>query len=363
MYSFRPSEEQQILIDSVKKFAIKELRSSYRQADEEARPASGWTSAGWELGLLPASIPEEYGGFGARSALTGVLAAEELGWGDVSGGMALTSPNLIALPLLLCGNEAQRASLLPKFTADSFEFGSAALMEPRFDFDPYRLETVAAGCEDRFLLTGVKCNVPYAAESGWMLIYAALDRCTQAFLVPADSPGLKIGGREQNMGMKAYPLYEVELEGCSVPRANRLGGDAGCNFECLINSSRVAQSAFALGLARAAYEYGLEYAKNRQAFGEAIGQRQSIAFMLAEMATDLEAARMMVWEAAWLLDQGKDATKAAYLAKNFVDDMVLMVTDRAVQILGGHGYIRDYPVELWLRNARGFAVMEGISMV
>jgi acyl-CoA dehydrogenase len=131
----------------------------------------------------------------------------------------------------------------------------------------------------------------------------------------------------------------------------------------LLNSSRVAQSAFALGLARAAYEYGLAYAQSRKAFGEAIGQRQSIAFMLAEMAMDLEAARMMVWEAAWLLDQGRDATTAAYLAKNFADDMVLMVADRAVQILGGHGYIRDYPVELWLRNARGFAVMEGIAIV
>jgi alkylation response protein AidB-like acyl-CoA dehydrogenase len=125
----------------------------------------------------------------------------------------------------------------------------------------------------------------------------------------------------------------------------------------------VALSAMALGVARAAYEYGLEYAKNRKAFGEAIARRQAIAFMLAEMITDLEAARMMVWEAAWLLDQARPATRAAYLAKNFTDDMVLMVADRTVQILGGHGYIRDYPAELWLRNARSFGVMEGLAMV
>jgi alkylation response protein AidB-like acyl-CoA dehydrogenase len=118
-----------------------------------------------------------------------------------------------------------------------------------------------------------------------------------------------------------------------------------------------------VGLGRAAYEYALDYAKKRQAFGEAIAQRQSIAFMLAEMATEVEAARLLVWEAAWLLDQGKEAAREAYLARNLADDMALMVADRAVQVLGGHGYIRDYPVELWLRNARGFAALEGLAIV
>jgi alkylation response protein AidB-like acyl-CoA dehydrogenase len=131
----------------------------------------------------------------------------------------------------------------------------------------------------------------------------------------------------------------------------------------LLDASRVAWAAMAVGVGRAACEYALEYAKSRQAFGEAIAQRQSIAFMLAEMATEVEAARLLVWEAAWLLDEGRDASRAAYLARTLADDMALMVADRAVQILGGHGYIRDYPVELWLRNARAFAVMEGLAMV
>ena len=125
----------------------------------------------------------------------------------------------------------------------------------------------------------------------------------------------------------------------------------------------MAWAALAVGVARAAYEYALDYAKERKAFGEAIAQRQSIAFMLAEMAIEIEAARLLVWEAAWMLDQGKDASREAYLAADLADDMALMVTDRAVQVLGGHGYIRDYPVELWLRNARGFAVLEGLAIV
>ena len=165
------------------------------------------------------------------------------------------------------------------------------------------------------------------------------------------------------MGMRALPLYAVEFQECAIPLTQRLGGDAGCDFQRLLGSSRVALSATAVGVARASYEFALDYAKHRKAFGEAIAQRQSIAFMLAEMSTEIEAARMLVWEAAWLLDQNKDATREAYLAMNFGSDMALMVTDRSLQILGGYGYIRDYPVELYLRNARGFGVMEGIAII
>jgi alkylation response protein AidB-like acyl-CoA dehydrogenase len=165
------------------------------------------------------------------------------------------------------------------------------------------------------------------------------------------------------MGMKAFPLYSVDFHECRIPASQRLGGERGTDFTLLLNCSRAALAAMAVGVARGAFEYALDYAKNRQAFGEAIAQRQSIAFMLAEMFTDIEAARLMIWETAWLLDEKRDATHAACLAKNFADEMALMVTDRAVQVLGGHGYIRDYPVEMWLRNARGFAVMEGIAVV
>jgi alkylation response protein AidB-like acyl-CoA dehydrogenase len=155
----------------------------------------------------------------------------------------------------------------------------------------------------------------------------------------------------------------VELKDCLVPAAQRLGGPQGADVSPVFDAARVAWAGLAVGVGRAAYEYALEYAKARKAFGEAIAQRQSIAFMLAEMATEVEAARLLAWEAAWLLDQGRDASRAAYLARNLADDMALMVADRAVQVLGGHGYIRDYPVELWLRNARGFAVLDGLAVV
>jgi acyl-CoA dehydrogenase len=363
MVSFEPSEEQQMFVEAARKFASKELRQHAREADELGDLAPAVLAGGWELGLLPASIPEQYGGFGERSAITGVLAAEELAWGDLSGALALSAPNLVAFPVLLCGSDEQKGEILPRFCSESYLAGSAAIIEPRYDFNCTALRTMATRANGNYALNGMKCNVPFAAESEWMMAYASLDGRTEGFLVRRGTPGAVVKEREQNMGMKAFPLYSVDFHECQIPASQRLGGDSGADFALLLNCSRAALAAMAVGVARGAYEYALDYAKNRQAFGEAIAQRQAIAFMLAEMFMDIEAARLMTWETAWLLDEKRDATRAACLAKNFADEMALMVTDRAVQILGGHGYIRDYPVEMWLRNARGFAAMEGIAIV
>ena len=363
MVAFEPSEEQQMFIEAARKFASKELRQHAREADEHGDLGSTVLAGGWELGLLPASIPEKYGGFGERSVMTGVLAAEELAWGDLSGALALSAPNLVAFPVLLCGSEEQKEEILPQFCSDTYAPASAALIEPRYGFDSTALKTTATRSNGDFVLSGSKCNVPYAAEAEWMIAYAVLDGKTEGFLVKRGTPGVTVNEREQNMGMKAFPLYSVDFRECRILASQRLGGEQGTDFTLLLNCSRAALAAMAVGVARGAYEYALDYAKNRQAFGEAIAQRQSIAFMLAEMFVDIDAARLMIWETAWLLDEKRDATRAASLARNFADEMAQMVTDRAVQILGGHGYIRDYPVEMWLRNARGFAVMEGIAIV
>ncbi len=362
MYSFEPTDEQKIAIGAAKKLALKEFRSRMRDADEMSEPAPEWMQAGWELGLLQASISEEYGGFGEHSALTWALVAEELAWGDLSATLVLAAPNLVALPVLLCGTAEQKKQILPFFCTDSYVHGSAALMEPHFGFDPNSLKTLASMRDGKYSISGTKCNVPFAAEAEWMLVYASLGGQCQGFLVSKGTPGVTVKERERNMGMNAFPLYGVELE-CEIPAAQRLGGEEGCDFQLLMNSSRVALSAMAVGVARAAHEFALDYAKHRKAFGEAIAQRQSIAFTLAEMITDIDAARLLVWEAAWRLDHRKDATREACLAMNFASDMALTVADRALQILGGYGYVRDYPVELWLRNARGFGVMEGIAIV
>ena len=361
MFGFEPSDEQKTLVESVRRFAGRELRSSAHDSDERADLPAALLAAGAELALLPASLPEAYGGFGEHSAVTGALFAEELAWGDLSGALALLAPGLVALPVLLAGTEAQKHELLPAFCGERYVPASAALLEPRPDFDPRALRARAVRSNGAYRLQGSKCNVPFAAEAEWMVVYASEEGATSAFLVRRGTEGLQVGEREQNMGLRALPLYKVELRDCFVPSALRLDGGGG--VERILSSSRVALAALAVGQARAAYDYALEYAKSRVAFGEAIAQRQAIAFMLAEMATEIEAARLLVWEAAWTLDEGGDALREAILAKTFADDMALGVTDRAVQILGGHGYIRDHPVEMWLRNGRAFAVMEGIAIV
>jgi len=365
MISLSPSEEQQMMINMVKQFAVNEMRKIYRECDESGEIPSYITDRAWELGLISGGLPEEYGGVGEKpSIVSGALVAEELAWGDLSMTLDILRPALVAFPLLEWGSERQKKQYLPLFSPESqCPKATAAFIEPRFDFDPCALTTTAELSGDDYVLRGEKCFVPLAAESDLLLIYAAENGSTQGFLVEKNTPGLEIGEREKNMGIKALPTYELSLQDCRVSKFNRLGEGQGCDFSKILNRSRVALSAMAVGVARAAFEYSRDYAKERVQFGEPIAHRQAIAFMLAEMAIEIDATRLMTWEAGWKLDRGEEATKEAYLTKRYADDMVLMVTDRAVQILGGHGYIRDHPVELWLRNGRGFATFDGMAIV
>lgn len=364
MISFSPSEDQQMMINLVRQFATDEMRKVYRQADENGQVPQHIVGTAWDMGFISSCIPTEHGGLGEEgSAVTGALVAEELSWGDLSMTMHLLCPYLTVYPLVEMGTPEQKQRYLPSFCEVAFHTGTAALIEPRFDHDPSLLRTTAARENGQYVLNGAKCFVPLAADADPFLVYASQDGRTQAFLVDRGTPGLEIAERERNMGIKALATYEVRLNDCRVPAANRLGGEDGCDSIRLINRSRVALAAMAVGVARAAFEYSRDYARTRIAFGEPIASRQAIAFMLAEMAIEIDATRFMNWEAAWKVDRGEDATRQASLTKNYADDMAVMVTDRAVQILGGHGYIREHPVELWLRNARGFAAFEGIAMV
>ena len=364
MVSFSPSEEQQMIINMVKEFSTDHLRRVYRECDESGIIPADVLDTAWEFGFISTSIPEEFQGLGeARSSLTGALIAEELAWGDLSIAMHILCPSLVAIPLVEMGTDEQKSKYLPGFCGDSFKAATVALIEPRFDFDPTALSTTAKLNSDGYVLNGEKCYVPLAADADLLLVFASEDGRTQGFLVEKGAAGLEIIEREKNMGIKALATWELSLKDCRVPKSNRLGGDSGCDFSRILNCSRVALSAMAVGVAHGAFEYARDYARERSAFGEPIASRQTIAFMLAEMAIEIDATRLMTWEAAWKLDRGEDATKETSLLKSYADDMVLTVTDRAVQILGGHGYIRDHPVELWLRNGRGFATFNGMAIV
>ena len=365
MYSFEPTDEQQMLVEAVGKYAANDLRVAAREAEEGGELPKKLVSKGWEIGLLQASIPEAYGGFGERSAVTGVLAVEELAHGDLAGTLAVMTPSLFATPILLGGTEEQKQTYLPKVIEGEWSPYTAALIEYAFDFDPNALKTMATASDDHYILNGEKAFVPFARDAAAILLYADLDGKTQGFIIPEGTPGLEISEeREKLMSLNALPMYRVRLDSVKIPLANRLGGADGHDFEPILASMRVAAAAAAVGVANAAFEYSMNYAKEREAFGVKIAQKQAIAFMLAEMRTEIEASRLLTWEAAWKLDQGKeDAFTEAYLAATGAADMAMMVTDRAVQILGGHGYIREHPVEMWMRNGRGFATFTGLAIV
>ena len=363
MLDFELDEEQKMLVEAIGRFSGSQMRKVYRDADEEGDIPAEVTRAGWEFGILPTAIPESYGGFGEYSAVTSALAMEEFAFGDLAIALEIGVPGLVALPLMLAGTDEQKGTYLPSFCGEQPPNVSAALTEPSVLYDPRTLETKAEKSEGEYVLNGAKCLVPLADTAEIFLVYAREDGRTQAFLVPAGSRGLEIGAREKLMGIRALPTYGLTLSDCRVPLENRLGGEEGIDFDLILNHSRVALGAAAVGLAKSGYEYARDYAKERVQFGEPIAHRQSIAFMLAEMAIEVDAARLMVWETAWKLDRGEDATKEATVMKHFVDEMVLQVADRALQTLGGYGYIREYPVELWLRNARGFASFDGLAIV
>ena len=359
MYGFTPTDEQKMLIDAVARYAKSDLRPASHDAEEEKQLPHKLIAKGWELGILQASTPEAYGGFGEHSLVTSVLAAEELGFGDLAGALAVLTPGLFVLPVLAAGSDWQKQTFIPSVIEADWQPYTAALVEPSFDFDPNQLKTTARLDGDGFILDGLKTYVPFAAVAEAMLVYANLDGQTKGFIVPKNSAGLQVSERIKLMSLNALPMYQVTLKQVRVPVSHLLPGD----FAPLLAAMRVTNAALAIGVARAAFEYARDYAKERDAFGVKIAQKQAIAFMLAEMGIELEATRLLTWEAAWKLDAGKpDAEMEAYLAATSAADMAMFVTDRAVQILGGHGYIRDHPVEMWMRCGRGFATFTGLAI-
>jgi acyl-CoA dehydrogenase len=369
MYSFDPTEEQQMIIDTAREFARKEMAPKAHDVDEAAKLPDGFLGQAWELGLSAAAIPGQYNGSDMpRSAVTGALMLEELGAGDLSMALAMLAPATFAYPVVDYGTDAQKAKYLPLCTGNAFPKVTSALTEPTLDYDALSLVTTAKKAGDGYVLNGKKCFVPNGSTAEYFLVYAkegASDdwSAVQGFIVPRDAAGLSIGAKEKNMGVHALDSVELELKDVKVAPDAKLGGDTGIDFERIMSYARLAQSALALGVARAAFEHSVTYAKDRKTFGKPIASRQSIAFMVADMRMELDGARLLVQEAAWRLDKGEKATKESYLARLTTDEMVLKVTDDAVMVMGGHGFIRENPVERWLRNGRGFAAFDGIALV
>jgi alkylation response protein AidB-like acyl-CoA dehydrogenase len=357
---FEPTEEQQLIVETVRQFARNEVRPRARDCDEAGKLPAELLHEAHALGLVANGIDERFGGGGARSALTAALVAEELAWGDLSIALAVLSPSLEALPIQDFGSDAQRQRWLPAFVAARFRPGSLALCEPHYGADPLRPTTRARRAGRDFVLDGRKCLVPWIEGGEQLLVAASGDAGPQLFVLSRGAEGLR-ATPERYMGIQALPCVELTLDGVRVREDDALPVAAG-GLAQLVQRGRVALGAMAVGVARAAFEIARDYAKEREAFGAPIATKQAIAFRLADMAIEIDAARLLCWEAAWCLDAGRDAMREATLAYRQAQRISLEVSDAAVQVLGGHGYTREYLPELCLRNARGFTCFEALSL-
>jgi len=369
--SFGPTEEQGLVREAMQTFAADVLRPAARAADEaEALPEDVLQQA-WELGFVATQIPEAFGGAGEeRSPVTSALVLEALATGDAALAIAATHPAAFAFAVLDHGTEEQKKRLLPPFCGDRFHAASLALVEPTPVFDARALRTTAEPKGDAFVLSGVKSFVPLADRASHFLVIArntaaaheglgALD----AFVVPRDAVGLTVGERGRHLGLRALPTATLELERVEVPAADRLGGEAGCDVRRILDASRAGIASLLVGLSTAVMDYAIPYAKDRHAFGEAIAQKQAIAFMLSSMRVETDAMRWLAWKAASHLERGLDATRAAHHARAYAAEHAMKIADDGVQVLGGHGFIREHPVELWYRHARTLSVLEGAATV
>jgi alkylation response protein AidB-like acyl-CoA dehydrogenase len=345
--------------DAMREFAEQAITPIARDCDEASSIPADYIDTTWELGLVSAQIPEEFGGAGERSAITTAIVLEELGAGDAALAIAAMAPSAFVNAIIDQGTDAQKAQYLPAFCGDKFHTASLAAIEPHAMADPANPRAVAEEKEDRFVLSGRKSFVLFGDRASEFLVLARNGSEVDAFIVPRDAEGLTISEPELNMGMKGLTTNTLDLERVEVPAANRLGGDQGCDVRRILDASRVALAAIMTGMSRQVLEFCIPYAKERVAFDEPISKKQSIAFRMSDMHIDTEGMRWLTWKAASQVEQGLDATKAASFARSYAAEKTMWIADNGVQILGGHGFIREYPVEMWFRAARTISVLEG----
>jgi hypothetical protein len=317
--------------------------------------------ASLEIGLPILGVPEELGGISTeRSAMAGTLVHEALAKGDMGLAVAALAPGAVSTALSLWGSDEQQATYLPAFTGDDVPAAALALTEPRPLFDPLELRTTATRTDDGFMLNGVKSMVPRGADAELFVIGAELDGKPQLFLVESGTSGVEIEA-EPAMGLRAAALTRVVLKDVTVGSVALLG-DADDYLEC-VRLSRLAWCALSLGTAQAVLDYVIPYVNERQAFGEPVSHRQSVAFMVANIGIELQGMRLVTYRAASRAAQGKTFAREVALARRLCAERGMQIGNDGVQLLGGHGFVKEHPVERWYRDLRAIGLMEGGVLV
>ena len=363
------TDEQREIQRLCREFAAREIRPislAVDEADIEV-PWAVWRKAA-TLGLTSFMLPAEYGGAGMTDCLSSCIVQEELSHGCAGIGNLITSNGFFAEPVLALGDEAQKQRWLAPLTGDDPPMTALAITEPESGSDAASIRTRARRVEGGYVLSGQKAWISNAGVARYYVIFATVDpgsrhRGITAFLVQGDDPGLRFGPPIRKMGQRAIPNAEVFLDDVELADDRRLG-DEGQGFVGLMETfdrSRVTLAASATGLARAALEFAVEYAKQRTQFGKPIAEHQAVAFRLADMALRVDASRLLTWRAARMLDDGQRATREAAMAKLHASETAMWCAWAAVQTLGGWGYSREYPVEKWMRDAKLEEIEEGTS--
>ena len=361
---FELSAEQRELRDLAHEFAEKELRSIAREWDEREDCPPELLAKAAALGLTSHAIPAEYGG-GGVSAVTSSLIAEELSWGCAGLAAPIGATMFPVRPLLRSGTEEQKQRWLPRLASDEGCLAAIAFTEPGAGSDVSGIQATARRDGGDFVLSGEKCYVTNGGIAELTIVFARSEAGISAYLLEAGDPGVSAGRKERKLGLRASYTGSIVLEDARIP-LDRLLGDEGEGFAVAMDffqHSRPLVAAGAVGVARAAFEYAADYAREREAFGKPILARQGISFKLADMAMEIEAARLLVWRACAALDAGEDAGLLGSYAKAFAADTAMRVTTDAVQVLGGAGIMLDHPVEKWLRDAKVFQIVEGTSEI
>jgi acyl-CoA dehydrogenase len=368
VYSFDLSPEQQQLKETVHRFAVEEIIPVAAEYDKKEDLPLAVCRKAWELGFLNPQIPTEYGGLGL-GVMDTCLIDEEMIYGCAGIALNMVANNLAALPLLIAGTEEQKKKYLGRLVEEP-AYAAFALTEPGAGSDAGGISTSYRKVGDEFVLNGTKHFITNGTIAQWYAVFATQDKDAKhggisCFVVPSDTPGITANRMHNKMGQRASDTAEIVFEDVTVPHAGLVGAE-GAGFKVAMRTfdhSRPEVGAFSIGISQRALDESVKYSQEREAFGQTISNFQAIQFMLADMAIELEAMRLLTYKAAWMLDQGAHSSIVSSYAKAFGADQTMKITTDAVQIFGGYGYLGEYPVEKLMRDAKLLQIYEGTSQI
>ena len=364
-FDLTPDDDQKMIVDTVGEFAEEILRPAARDADAAATYPADLIAKAAELGITAINVPEDFDGIAEhRSTVTNALVAEALAYGDMGLALPILAPGGVASALTHWGSADQQATYLAEFAGQNVPQACVAIVEPHALFDPTALRTTAVRTPSGYRLDGVKSLVPAAADAELFIVAAQLNGRPALFIVEAATAGLTVRA-DPSMGIRAAALGRVELDKVSVPLSARLGEDeaSDADYSEAIALSRLGWAALAVGTSHAVLDYVIPYVKEREAFGEPVARRQAVAFMCANIAIELDGLRLITWRGAARAEHGLPFAREAALAKKLGTDKGMQIGLDGVQLLGGHGYTKEHPVERWYRDLRAIGVAEGVLVL